>query len=151
MGFKSFFPFFNRDEVTPSETDENPDVESRIGRTLARLQGFSNILNVFKFIRSDYNGRLHVTQAPTDFDNFHAGSVVTVIGTAVLVPANPDRQFLMVENQATVDISLNVVVGGLDVFFIGILPGDVVSIIGFTQAFSITSTVAGDTVKFFEA
>lgn len=150
MGFKSFFPFFNRDEVTPSETDENPDVESRIGRTLARLQGFSNILNVFKFIRADYNGRLHITDAATDFDNFKSNTVVSVIGTVILVPANPDRQALLVANFSDTDMALYIHIEATDYFLLGILPGDIANITGITQQVILSSTVAGKSVYYFE-
>lgn len=151
MGFKSLFPFFNRDEVTPSEPDPNPDITSAFSRTLARLQGFSNVLQVFKFLRSDYNGRLHVTQAPTDFDNFNGSSVVSIVGTINIVPANPDRQFLLLENGGTSDVAIQVTINGSNFFFMGLLPGDVASIIGFTQAFVVTSTIAGVPINFFEA
>jgi hypothetical protein len=150
MGFKSLFPFFNRDEVTPSEVDADPDVESRVGRVLARIQGFSNILGVFKFIRSDYNGKLHVTQAPTDFDNINSGTYVTIVGNSVMLPANPDRQIVYLANIAGFSVDIYIVVNGVNVFFMGLLAGDIAIFSGFTQSISVTSGTAGGSINFFE-
>lgn len=150
MGFKSRFPGFNQDEVAPSEPDPTPDVESRIGRVLARLQGFSNILGIFKFLRSDYNGRLHVTQAPTDFENINPGIYVTINGTSNMLAANPDRQVLFIADNAAFDVAVYIVVNGLNVFFAGLLPGDILTMTGFTQAIAIGASTAGGQILYFE-
>lgn len=150
MGFKSLFPFFNRDEVTPSERDDNPDVQSLIGRTLARLQGFSNALGVFKFIRSDYNGRLHITKAPTDFDNYRFGSVALIVGTVVIAPPNPDRQELWLQNVGGASPTMAIVIG-TDVIWQQVLAsGDIIVLTGITGQVQFVSAAAAGVINFVE-
>ncbi len=150
MGFKSLFPFFNRTEVAPSEPDNNPDVDSKFTRSVARLEAASNILEVFKFLRADYNGRLHITSAPTDFENVQYRTTVTVIGNVVAAPANPDRQTIFLANNAAFDVGIYLVIDTVNVFFAGLLPGDVAQFSGFTQAIVISSTIAGGNILVFE-
>lgn len=150
MGFKSLFPSFNRDEVTPSETDVNPDVESRIGRTLARLQAFSNVLSVFKFLRSDYNGRLHITNAPTDFDNFNAGSVAYNGSVQPLVPPNPDRQEIWINNVSSQTVALRITQGGVSLFSFNMSPFEFITLTGVTMELDVFAPAVGGGATFLE-
>lgn len=150
MGFKSRFPFFNRDEVTPDETDTNPDVQSLIGRTLARVQGFSNVLGVFKFIRSDYNGKLHVAQSPTDFDNITLKSPLMVAGLNVLLVANPDRQEVFLVNVANNTLQLQFRFPDSSTFVFTAQPNDLIHLAGYTQQLEAVSTAGGETVRIWE-
>lgn len=150
MGFKSLFPFFNRDEVTPSEPDTNPDVESTFKRVLARIQGFSDALGVFKFIRSDYNGKLHVTQAPTNFENVNFADVIMTGALQVLAPANPDRQEIWILNIGPTVPTISIRSGGNVIFSYGIPIGNIDIFRGLTQEFDVTAPSASGTVRFVE-
>jgi hypothetical protein len=150
MGFKSRFPFFTRDEVTPDEIVDEPDIDKNFGRVIARVQAWSNILGISKFLRSDYNGRLHVTETPTDFENINSGTYTTIVGNSVMLPANPDRQIVYLANIAGFSVDVYLVVNGVNVFFMGLLAGDIAIFSGFTQALSVTSATAGGSIRFFE-
>ena len=150
MGFKALFPFFNRTELAPSEIDNDPDVDSKFNRSVSRLEVASNIKETFMFLRGDFNGRLHVTETPTDFDNTNAGTKLSVVGQNTIVPANPDRQVILIANEGIGSVSLVWVKDGLNLFSFGLLPGDIIELRGFTQQLDMSSTAAGITLRFLE-
>lgn len=150
MGFKSLFPFFNRTELAPSEPDLNPDIDSKFGRVVARLEAASEGLETFAFVRVDRNGRLHIVDAPIFFDNVRSASVPTIVGFVTISPETRYRQKAFIYNIASTSKDLYVKIASISRFLTDIQPNELIELTGFIDELQINATLADGNVRILE-